>query len=45
MRRNPYFWTVDETGQQLPYLDEVVFTKGTSGVGRTLSTLAGSGDH
>lgn len=45
LRRNPYFWSVDETGQQLPYLDEVVFEKGPSGVGRTLNTMAGSGDH
>jgi peptide/nickel transport system substrate-binding protein len=44
-RRNPYYWKVDESGQQLPYLDEVVFEKGSTGVGRTLSTLAGSGDH
>ena len=45
LRRNPYYWGVDEAGNQLPYLDEVVFEKGPSGVGRTLSTLAGSGDH
>ncbi len=45
LRRNPYYWGVDETGKQLPYMDEVVFQKGPSGVGRTLSTLAGSGDH
>lgn len=45
LRRNPYYWKVDEAGNQLPYLDEVVFEKGTSGVGRTLGTLAGSLDH
>lgn len=45
LRRNPYYWKVDENGNQLPYLDEVVFEKGTSGVGRTLGTLAGSLDH
>jgi peptide/nickel transport system substrate-binding protein len=45
LRRNPYYWKVDEDGNQLPYLDEVVFEKGSTGVGRTLSTLAGSGDH
>lgn len=45
LRRNPYYWGVDESGKQLPYLDEVVFEKGPSGVGRTLNTLAGSGDH
>ncbi len=45
LRRNPYYWKVDEAGKQLPYLDEVMFEKGTSGVGRTLGTLAGSLDH
>ena len=45
MRRNPYFWQVDETGKQLPYFDEVVYQKGPSGVGRTLCTLAGGCDH
>ncbi|MEM7537920.1 MAG: ABC transporter substrate-binding protein [Chloroflexota bacterium] len=45
LRRNPYYWGVDESGQQLPYMDEVVFEKGPSGVGRTLNTMAGSGDH
>lgn len=45
MRRNPYYWKVDEEGKQLPYLDEVTFEKGSEGVGRTLSTLAGSADH
>lgn len=45
MRRNPYYWKVDEAGNQLPYLNEVTFEKGTDGVGRTLGTLAGSIDH
>ncbi len=45
MRRNPYYWKVDEAGNQLPYLDEVTFEKGESGLGRTLGTLAGSLDH
>lgn len=45
MRRNPYYWKVDEAGKQLPYLDEVTFEKGDGGVGRTLGTLAGSIDH
>ena len=44
-RRNPYYWKVDSDGNQLPYLDEVTFEKGASGIGRTLSTLAGSADH
>ncbi|MGB5047990.1 MAG: ABC transporter substrate-binding protein, partial [Caldilineaceae bacterium] len=45
MRRNPYFWEVDEAGNQLPYIDEAVYQKGPSGVGRTLCTLAGGCDH
>ena len=45
MRRNPYFWMVDESGNQLPYIDEAVYQKGPSGVGRTLCTLAGGCDH
>jgi len=45
LRRNPYYWKVDETGQQLPYIDEIVFQKGPSGVGRSLCTLAGGCDH
>jgi peptide/nickel transport system substrate-binding protein len=45
MRRNPYFWTVDSEGNQLPYMDEAVYQKGPSGVGRTLCTLAGGCDH
>ena len=45
MRRNPYFWEVDEEGNQLPYMDEAVYQKGPSGVGRTLCTLAGGCDH
>jgi peptide/nickel transport system substrate-binding protein len=45
MRRNPYYWKVDEAGKQLPYIDEAVFQKGPSGVGRALCTLAGGCDH
>lgn len=45
MRRNPYFWKVDEAGNQLPYIDEAVYQKGPSGTGRTLCTLAGGCDH
>ena len=43
-RRNPYYWKVDENGLQLPYFDEIQFTKGTSGVGRDLCTEAGNCD-
>lgn len=45
MRRNPYFWMVDEEGNQLPYIDEAVYQKGPTGAGRTLCTLAGGCDH
>jgi peptide/nickel transport system substrate-binding protein len=45
MRRNPYYWKVDEAGNQLPYIDEATFQKGPSGVGRALCTLAGGCDH
>jgi peptide/nickel transport system substrate-binding protein len=45
MRRNPYFWKVDEDGNQLPYIDEAVYQKGPQGTGRTLCTMAGGCDH
>jgi peptide/nickel transport system substrate-binding protein len=45
MRRNPYYWKVDEAGNQLPYIDEATFQKGPSGVGRALCTMAGGCDH
>ncbi len=45
MRRNPYYWKVDEAGNQLPYLDEVQYRKGPSGIGRDLCTIAGDCDH
>lgn len=45
MRRNPYYWKVDEDGNQLPYMDEIQYTKGPSGVGRDLCTIAGDCDH
>ena len=45
MRRNPYYWKVDEAGNQLPYLDEIQYSKGPSGVGRDLCTMAGNCDH
>lgn len=44
MRRNPYFWKVDETGQQLPYFDELQFQKGPSSAGRSLCVMAGGCD-
>jgi len=45
MRRNPYYWKVDEAGNQLPYIDEVQYRKGPSGIGRDLCTIAGDCDH
>ncbi len=45
LRRNPYYWKVDETGKQLPYFDEVQYRKGPSGIGRDLCTMAGDCDH
>jgi peptide/nickel transport system substrate-binding protein len=45
MRRNPYYWKVDEAGNQLPYMDEVQYRKGPSGIGRDLCTIAGDCDH
>lgn len=45
MRRNPYFWKVDEEGNQLPYFDEIQYQKGPSGTGRTLCVMAGGCDQ
>jgi peptide/nickel transport system substrate-binding protein len=45
MRRNPYYWKVDEDGNQLPYLDEIQYKKGPSGIGRDLCTIAGDCDE
>jgi peptide/nickel transport system substrate-binding protein len=45
MRRNPYYWKVDEAGNQLPYLDEIQYVKGPSGAGRDLCTMSGLCDH
>jgi len=45
MRRNPYYYAVDERGQQLPYLDEIQYQKGPSGTGRTLCVMAGGCDQ
>jgi peptide/nickel transport system substrate-binding protein len=43
MRRNPYFWKVDEAGNQLPYIDEVQYLLGSwDDIG--IRTLAGAAD-
>jgi peptide/nickel transport system substrate-binding protein len=44
-RRNPYYWKVDESGKQLPYLHEVIFEKAATGVIRTTKVIAGAADH
>jgi len=43
MRRNPYFWKVDEAGNQLPYMNEMHF-KLTTWSDRTTQAVAGTGD-
>jgi peptide/nickel transport system substrate-binding protein len=44
-RRNPYYWKVDESGKQLPYLEEIIFEKAATGVIRTTKVIAGAADH
>ena len=44
-KRNPYYWVVDEAGNQLPYLDEVTIRVATSGEIISLKALAGDLDH
>jgi len=43
MRRNPYYWKVDENGNQLPYLNEVQYRLSTW-ADRDVQAVAGSGD-
>jgi peptide/nickel transport system substrate-binding protein len=43
MRRNPYYWKVDEAGNQLPYLDEMHYRLSTW-ADRDVQAVAGSGD-
>ncbi|MES0880914.1 ABC transporter substrate-binding protein [Roseibium sp. SCP14] len=43
MRRNPFYWKVDEKGQQLPYFNEMHFRLSTWD-DRTTQAVAGSGD-
>ncbi|MCT4610321.1 MAG: ABC transporter substrate-binding protein [Pelagimonas sp.] len=43
MRRNPYYFKVDESGQQLPYYNEMHFRLSTWG-DRTAQAVAGTGD-
>lgn len=43
LRRNPYYWKVDEQGNQLPYLDEVHYRLSTW-ADRDVQAVAGTGD-
>lgn len=43
LRRNPYYWKVDEAGHQLPYLDEVHY-KLSTWADRDVQTVAGTAD-
>ena len=43
LRRNPYYWKVDEEGNQLPYYNEMHF-KLSSWSDRTTQAIAGTGD-
>ncbi len=45
MVRNPYYWQVDEEGNQLPYLNEVWFTEASDGEARTMNMVANTGDR
>ncbi len=43
LRRNPYYWKVDEKGNQLPYLNEMHYRLSTW-ADRDVQAVAGSGD-
>ncbi|OQP84089.1 alpha-galactoside-binding protein [Rhizobium rhizosphaerae] len=43
LRRNPYYWKVDEQGHQLPYIDELHY-KLSTWADRDVQAIAGSGD-
>ena len=43
LRRNPYYWKVDENGQQLPYLHEAHYRLSTW-ADRDVQAVAGTGD-
>ncbi len=44
MRRNPYYWKVDEEGNQLPYLNEMHYRLSTW-ADRDVQAVAGTGDY
>ncbi|MEK1853948.1 MAG: ABC transporter substrate-binding protein [Phyllobacterium sp.] len=43
LRRNPYYWKVDEAGNQLPYINELHY-KLSTWADRDVQAVAGSGD-
>ncbi|OLP46467.1 ABC transporter substrate-binding protein [Rhizobium oryziradicis] len=43
LRRNPYYWKVDEQGHQLPYINELHY-KLSTWADRDVQAIAGSGD-
>jgi peptide/nickel transport system substrate-binding protein len=43
LRRNPYYWKVDEEGHQLPYINELHY-KLSTWADRDVQAVAGSGD-
>jgi peptide/nickel transport system substrate-binding protein len=43
LRRNPYYWKVDEAGNQLPYMNEMHYRLSTWG-DRDVQAVAGTGD-
>ncbi|MFT4181593.1 MAG: ABC transporter substrate-binding protein, partial [Rhizobium sp.] len=43
LRRNPYYWKVDEKGDQLPYINELHY-KLSTWADRDVQAVAGSGD-
>jgi peptide/nickel transport system substrate-binding protein len=45
MVRNPYYWQVDEDGNQLPYHSEVWYAEATGGEQRTFNLIANTGDR
>jgi peptide/nickel transport system substrate-binding protein len=44
LERNPYYWKKDSRGNQLPYLDEIVFRPVADEEGQVLRFLGGEGD-
>ncbi len=44
MERNPYFWAVDDKGNQLPYIDKITFTLAENTEVANLRAIAGEYD-